>query len=462
MKLNVVTIDRELVKRFGFYEFVKLAFPVVAKTSFVDSEHIRVICEYCESILTGKIKRSVINVPPSSGKSTIISILFPAYAWITDPSLKIISVSYSPELSASFAFKSLELINSDWFRERWPHVKMNSWKQKAKTDYWTENGGRRFSTSKGSIFTGIHADIILLDDLNKASDTKNNFEETVKWCKETLPTRLVDQRTGRMVCIAQRLQPYDVCDYFVKELNWKTLILPMEFNPERADPLDWRKVKGEYLTSRIDEESLDQLKISLGDYAHAQLQQDPVDLANTVFRKELFNYISQDDLPKNFDKVLLSIDSAVYAKESSDYTAGSLIGKKGNNYYIIDDFLIKLDFSELVSYVENYYNNLSYNKVKVIIENKALGPALFDQLKKKITLIEEYKPGTTSKLERAHSVTYIFREGRVFFCKSITDMYMKQIIEFPNSKNDDAVDSMAQGLQYLDVKKNNMFDLFIK
>jgi len=305
----------------------------------------------------------------------------------------------------------------------------------------------------------VHGDIILLDDLNKASDTKNAFEETIKWCKETLPTRLVDQRTGRIVCIAQRLQTYDVCDYFINDLKWNKLILPMEFVKAKADPLDWRKKDGELVTTRIDTKALDNLKIALGDYAYAQLQQDPVDMTAVIFKSELFKYIQKNELPNSFDKIVLSIDSAVYGKSTSDYTAGLLLGKSNNNVYLIDDFLIKKDFDDLAQYVGEYYKKLQYKNVNVIIENKALGPALFSQLKKTIKNVQEYNCGTKSKLERAHGCTYIFREGRLFISSEIGDEFIKQIKEFPNSKHDDAVDALSQGIQYLDQKKQTIYDL---
>ena len=109
---------------------------------------------------------------------------------------------------------------------------------------------------------------------------------------------------------------------------------------------------------------------------------------STVFKPEYFKLINKNELPKSFDKIVLSIDSAVYGKESSDYSAGLLIGQSQTNLYLINCFLVKYDFDELNQFIENYYKNLEYKNVEVIVENKALGPALFSQLKKNIKKVK--------------------------------------------------------------------------
>ena len=54
----------------SLYEFVKQSWPVVEPgVEFVDSWHIRVICEHLEAVSKGDIRRLLINIPPRHSKS---------------------------------------------------------------------------------------------------------------------------------------------------------------------------------------------------------------------------------------------------------------------------------------------------------------------------------------------------------------------------------------------------------
>lgn len=451
MKIKESHIDRELVRRFGFKKFCELAFPHTIQNNYVHSKHIDVIAEYCQDIWDGKIKRGVINVPPASGKSTIISVLYPAWCWIMDPTYKICTVSYSPEISTFFAIKTLDLIQSDWFQERWP-IKIKSKSKVARGNYFTEQGGRRVSTSIGSKITGLHFHSVFIDDPLKASDKLARHDEVREYFKETLPTRLIDQNEGKIVCIMQRLKPYDVSAYLL-ESGWNSLILPMEFVPEKADPRDFRSQRGEILNPRIGPEALENLKIALGDYSFAQLQQDPIDVNECIFKQDYFNdvFVPPVDIPK-LDKYILSVDPAMYAKSTSDYSAIVLLGKKKNPemYYVIDAWRYKQDFADLSRTLEILVQNetKNYGTLECIIENKALGPSLVSQLKAKLP-VKEYQCPTKSKEERAHGITHLFRNSRIRISDKLKGEYLKELQEFPNTKHDDQVDATIQGLTYL-------------
>lgn len=464
-------VQSELCKR-SFYYFVKHFFSEVEGNThkFVDSKVIEVICDYLQN--TNQGDRKVINVPPSIGKSTIISILYPAWLWANNPELKICSISYTPSLSEGFAWKSFKLMQGEKYQSYFSGVRFSQPKKISKSDYRNTAGGHRVATSVGSKLTGLHFDILLNDDLLKAGDTRTQHEEVRNWWRQTLPTRLIQQDKGIIMLIMQRLETYDVTDLCLNELNYDSLILPMEFDPDNADPLDFRKQKGEILfPERINEESLENLKLVLGDYSYAQLQQNPIDVTNSLFKNEHFRFINNDLINySEFKEYYISFDFAVYGKETSDYSAGLFAAKdKINKLTILDEIHFKADFADALPIVKSYYNtqiSMAKNrgqiiKPKILIENKAMGPAIFSALKSEIKDIQEINIGSKSKFERAQTAAYYMRLKTVFISDILENSsWHTEIKGFPKAKYDDRVDALSMlVIHVLGNDKKSIWDL---
>ncbi len=93
-----VDVDRELAAR-SFREYVEIAWPFVEPAKeFQPNWHIDAICEHLEAVTAGEILRLVVNMPPTSGKSLLISVLWPSWLWAKRPGTKLISASYAPEI----------------------------------------------------------------------------------------------------------------------------------------------------------------------------------------------------------------------------------------------------------------------------------------------------------------------------------------------------------------------------
>ena len=79
-------------------------------------------------------------VPPGSSKSTVVSIMWPAWEWAREPWLRYITASYDHDLATEFATKSRDLIKSGWYQARWPHVQIHR-DQDLKQSYANTAGG---------------------------------------------------------------------------------------------------------------------------------------------------------------------------------------------------------------------------------------------------------------------------------------------------------------------------------
>lgn len=76
----------------------------------------------------------------------------------------------------------------------------------------TTRGGYRLSTSVAGSLTGRGADLIIIDDPIKVGDASSQtaMEAAIKCYSNTVSSRLNNPKTGKIVVVAQRLQPEDL------------------------------------------------------------------------------------------------------------------------------------------------------------------------------------------------------------------------------------------------------------
>src|SRR5690606_9375662 len=131
--------------------------------------HIEYLCgrlqEYGMRVVRREPKLSdlIINIPPGTSKSTIATVMFPAWLWTADPTIRALTGSYSASLSTDHAVKSRDIIRSDKYAEYFPEIEIKR-DQDNKTHYKNVKGGERYATSVGGTVTGFHAHIIIIDD----------------------------------------------------------------------------------------------------------------------------------------------------------------------------------------------------------------------------------------------------------------------------------------------------------
>jgi hypothetical protein len=93
----------------------------------------------------GKIKRLIINIPPSHLKSLAASIALPAWWLGHDPTATIVNVTYGQELSDKFARDCRSLMLSSWYQALSPTRLVSSRAQLQ--ELMTTSGWFRMATS---------------------------------------------------------------------------------------------------------------------------------------------------------------------------------------------------------------------------------------------------------------------------------------------------------------------------
>lgn len=61
-----------------------------------------------------ELRRLIINVPPRTLKSTLVTIIYPVWVWLTEPGHHFLTASYSLDLSAEHSGKRRNLLQSAW------------------------------------------------------------------------------------------------------------------------------------------------------------------------------------------------------------------------------------------------------------------------------------------------------------------------------------------------------------
>lgn len=455
--------DREFGLRGSFHDFVVRAWPQVESDPFVDGWHIRLVCNVLERVRRREIRKLVINEPPATMKSLLVSVFWPVWCWIRDPSERFLGTSFDIDLTRRDASKSLALVQSEWFQQRWGDV---VWVDEGAGvgSHKNSAGGWRFATSTGSKATGWHPTIKIIDDPTKPQDASpNKLEEAKRYWNNTLRTRQKDPKTSCTVLIMQRLAVNDLAGVFWQEGDWHFVVLPMRYAPgPRAYPDDPRRTKGELLwPERYGEPEVKELeKMPLRDRS-AQLDQDPVPEGGNIIKDHWIKWYDPADTgkivvagvvlpgpPKRWGQKVASWDLTFKGTEEAHYVAGQVWGVDGVDRYFIDGVLDRMDFVESVRAVVRYVD--AHPGAGVLVEDKANGPAVMSVLEGKVNGLVAVEP-LGGKAARLNAASPQFEGGNVFlpYGHPVAELLAKHLVQFPVGETDDDVDACTQALNYL-------------
>ena len=230
----------------SFYEFVKRFWDTVIPEEPVWNWHIEYLCdeiqEVVERVIRGEPKAYdlIINISPGSTKSTICSVMLPAWTWTRAPTFRFICGSYAYMLAMDLSRKSRLIIRSEKYQELWPEFAISE-DQNTKGFFANTEGGGRIAVGTGGSITGFHAHVIVVDDPidPNASFSEADLENANNWMRETLPTRKVDKAVTPTILIMQRLHQDDPTGNWLdraKPGDLKHICLPAEGTDNISPP----------------------------------------------------------------------------------------------------------------------------------------------------------------------------------------------------------------------------------
>jgi predicted phage terminase large subunit-like protein len=440
--------------------YVEQAWPILEPdTRFITNWHIDLLIEYLEAVTAGEIRTLLINVPPRSMKSLLVSILWPTWEWIRRPGGRWIFASYAEALATKQSVDRRTVLQSPWYQARWGDQVQLASDQNVKGEFQNTKRGVMIATSTGGSITGKGGDRIIVDDLHnpQQADSEAQRETALAYFRQTLWTRLDNKRTGAMVVVMQRLHERDLSAVCL-DLGFTHVCLPAdgETRTEIVFPRSRRRQireTGDLLwPAREGRAELDRAKQVLGSAVYAgQYQQPPAPAGGAIFQREWFQYY--DELPP-LSEFAQSWDMAFKDKKDNDYVVGLVAGRRGANIYLIDRVKGQWSFSESCRQVEALRRKYP-NARRILIEDAANGPAIKDALTQRVSGIVTVLP-QGSKRERAEAVLPRVEAGNVYLPnprphgrlipeRAWVDDFLYQLTLFPNgAHDDDDVDACTQ------------------
>lgn len=464
-------------------------------TEFEDNWHIHVICTHLEAVYRGDIKNLIINVPPGTSKSTLVSVMFPAWVWANDASKRFFGASYSEPLSIRDAMLCRDIIQSDDYRKFFPHVEVKR-TDNQKTKYGLTAGGWRMATSVGGRGTGEHPHFKIVDDPHnvKQSESDVQRQEALDWYAGTLSSRGLILNAATIV-IMQRLHQMDLTGYIAAQSTYKSgwhhIVIPMRHEVGRELPkqhlpfTDPRKKEGELLWPKVFSElKVKTLEAELGTYrAAGQLAQRPAPEGGGILVVEHFQLWSAKKALPDLFYVLQSYDTAFTATTTNDPTACTVwgIGEHESGPQAGLRFAVLLDcWTEHMTYPflrdkvlddwrADYGGSLQANGKKdplhparkadmILVEDKGSGISLLQDLRTANLPVKGYNPGRADKIARAHIVAPLLEADLFYVLESKKEPgkpvtwarpLLTQCEDFPNGEHDDLVDTFTQASIYL-------------
>lgn len=456
------------------------------------------MCDFLQAIAFRDIRKLVINVPPGHMKSLTVDVFFPSWVWIYDPAHRFLSVAYEAAIPIRDSHHILRICQTPEYRAAWPHVKLDTDGSKfSVTDFWTSEKGRRYSVSIRQRITGEHFHTAIIDDpikppLNTAPDPQM-LQHVEEWYKTTLPTRRADPSTFAQVCIMQRLHERDLSAIMLDDAA-EHLCLPAYYEPkctwDRGNSIgfvDPRTEPGEILFPQHQDAGAleDQAKTMGKANVDAQFQQNPTPASGGIVEEDWLSY-EWIELPETC-RFIQSWDLGFKGtKASHSYVHGALwcIGifrearrllntiddrKKGHEAFECIPLSAE-PRAALVSEIRGHWNypqakavfrkaqerDLWDRATKIVIENKANGIALIDELHEatRARVIVEEPEG--SKEYRMSIQSDKLETGLVLLpsrkrCATVDD-YRSEMVKFPRGAHDDRVDTTSQVLKHIFTK----------
>lgn len=473
--------------------FTRQSFDIIEPgQDFCDNWHLRIISDHLMAVSRGEISNLIINIPPGCMKSILVSVGWPAWEWTHDPTLRIMGASYGEDLAIRDASKTKDIINSDWYRENWSDVRIKAGADQ-KTKYELTAGGWRMATSVGGRATGEHPDRKIVDDPHNAKQAESEAERetALNWYDRTLSTR-GKSRGARTVVVMQRLHEKDVTGHILaNKTGYEHLCIPMEYDGVQRKTkffgfYDPRERKGQLLWPEMfDDDDVRELKQDLGEYGSAgQLQQEPSPPEGGIIKTHHFKMWPADQPLPPFEYVLQSYDTAFSKDANNDPTGCTVWGvfthKGERNAMLIDAWDEHLTYPELRKRVVDdwtteYGGSSGQHKGppvkprrpdRILVENKASGQSLIQDLRIARVPVAKFDPGTADKVARAHQMTPTLELGLLWIPESgknpgqfvsWAQPYLKQLGKFPKAEHDEYVDTTSQAVIFL--KNGGWFEL---
>jgi predicted phage terminase large subunit-like protein len=431
---------------------------------WVHREICRELDEFLAAVIRKESPRLLLFMPPQHGKTELISRRFPAYALGRYPDLSIIATSYGASLAARANRDVQRIIDSEEYRQLFPGTclwgrnvraaQSGAYLRNSDIFEVVDHKGVYRSAGVGGGITGMGFDIGIIDDPIK--DAAQAYSQTYRdnlweWYLQVFSTRI---RPGAGILgIWTRWHLDDLAGrLFAQEQGsplvhrWKVIRYPAIAEEDEKH----RRIGEALHPERYSLDDLIEIKAGKGSAWQSLYQQNPVAAAGNIFKREWWQYYRE--LPP-LKRKIQSWDTAFETKTQNDFSCCTTWGEGEAGYYCLNRWKERVEFPELETMVMAMAERDNPNAI--LIEKKASGASLIQNLRRKTKLPVIPVEVDKDKVFRASLITPLMEAGKVFLpapgtpgASWVAD-YLDSMSAFPAGAHDDDVDSTTQALNYL-------------
>lgn len=475
--------------------FIEEFWPIVEPNrDFVTGWAIEAICEHLEAVSAGQINRLLMNVPPGFLKSLGTCVFWPAWEWgpLEAPSTRYLTFSYSSDLTERDNKRFGEIVSNPRYQEYWgrnvtlPDHALGARKVANRQTGW------KIASSVGGTGTGERSDRVIIDDPHnvKMAESEAVRQETVRWFRESVTSRMNDPQESAIVVIMQRVHEDDVSGCILSDMNDYThLCIPMRYDGDWRGPTrgvgwtDPREVEGELaFPERYPMAVVDRDESAMGPFATAaQFGQTPAPREGGIIKRDWWQLWpapgyepplgEKPQFPLTYLRVG-SIDTAYSEKEESAYNAMTSWGfwhdeRERPKVVMMDGWRMRGPLRGVFpadaktederrpywGLAEKVANTIWKKQLDIVlIENKTRGKDLSAELYRllakgecQIILLDPHG----DKVARLHAVQALFADSMIYAPDTVwAEQVISEVMSFPRGKYADFTDTCSQFLQW--------------
>lgn len=207
-----------------FKEFSRYCFKIMTGTKMLDVDYYEVLFEAIQRLIDQTSNRMIINIPPRAGKTLLISICLPLFAWCRNPCAQTILTGFNSDVLAECSGYIRTIMSDPDFQKVFPDVIIDN-NKKSVERLGTMSAGVLHAIPTTGKMTGKgcgalvedFAGLMCIDDVIKPDDANSPTERDKinNRFTNTLLSRLATETTP-LAIIMQRLHGEDLCGYLMR------------------------------------------------------------------------------------------------------------------------------------------------------------------------------------------------------------------------------------------------------
>lgn len=470
-RLKRLLYDRWRARR-DFCYYVKLVRPDV-----IVGRHHKIMAQAFERIARGELMRLMVFMPPGHTKSLFTSILLPAWLLGLDPKGRVLATSHTKDLVEGFGRDIKDLIGSDEYRRLFPGVALRA-DVKAAARWDTSKGGKYVGVGVGGAVAGKRADLLgIIDDPISEQDA---YSETVRervrtWYPGGFRTRLLPGTP--IVLVMTRWHHADLAGHLLtesrineKKEQWEVISFPAVLDRKSAAFLN-KAANDNGTPARAGDAlfpelwpitEMEALREEMPPSVWTALyMQRPSAEEGGIFKTHWWQPWPREVPLPEWEYILQVWDTAYEEKEENDYSACTTWAvfwdemKRRYALFLLDRYNERKDFPDLREDAIGLYER--YQPDTVLIEPKATGKSIVQELRRRGVPVREYQIERTtrgrelSKVARGHAAAVTLWGGAVYYPEGRrwAQEVIDQCAEFPKGEHDDLADTCSMAWIYL-------------